>query len=139
MKNQYTFLAIVIVILLAGTVLYAASQKKDTAVQQLSYTTITAQEAKKLMTENANAVIVDVRTRAEYDEIHIPGAVLVPNETIGNTAPSQLPEKNALLLIYCRSGNRSRQAAEKLAALGYTQVYNFGGIINWPYETVSEQ
>lgn len=104
---------------------------------QAEYRKITADEAKEKMDANESAIVVDVRTQSEYDERHIEGAILIPNETIGDTTPEQLPDLNAEILIYCRSGNRSRQAAEKLIALGYTQVYDFGGIIDWPYETVS--
>jgi len=79
--------------------------------------------------------VVDVRTAEEYAEAHIPGAILLPNEDIGDTAPEQLPVLDAEILIYCRSGNRSAQAAKKLVALGYTNVSDFGGMIDWPYET----
>ena len=81
---------------------------------------------------------MDVRTKAEYDGGHIANAVLVPNETIADTSPPELPDKTATLLIYCRSGRRSRDAAEKLLALGYENVYDFGGINDWPYETVTQ-
>jgi rhodanese-related sulfurtransferase len=82
------------------------------------------------------AILLDVRTPAEFAEKHIPGALLIPNETIGDTPPPELTDLNAEILIYCRSGSRSRQAAEKLIAMGYTAVYDFGGIASWPYETV---
>ena len=79
--------------------------------------------------------LVDVRTPEEYDEGFIENAILIPNETI-NEAPTELPDKDAVILVYCRSGNRSRQAANKLVDLGYTNIYDFGGIIDWPYEIV---
>ena len=81
--------------------------------------------------------MLDVRTPAEYTERHIPGAINVPNETIGSTAPEQLPDRKQLILVYCRSGNRSKQAADKLVALGYTNIAEFGGINSWPGETVA--
>ena len=86
--------------------------------------------------EAGGATVVDVRTAEEYGESHIPGAVLVPLDTIGSQRPAALPDTGAELLVYCRSGVRSRAAAEQLVALGYQQVYDFGGIIDWPYETV---
>lgn len=102
-----------------------------------TYRQITMQEAVELMTGESGYVLLDVRTPQEYAERHIPGAINLPNETIG-TAPLQaLPDKAQTLLVYCRSGNRSKQAAEKLAALGYTNVLEFGGINQWTGETVS--
>ena len=82
-------------------------------------------------------IILDVRTQDEYEESHIPGAILIPNETIGTEMPEQLPDAGQEILVYCRSGNRSAQAAKKLVEAGYTQIYDFGGIMDWPYETVS--
>lgn len=99
------------------------------------YHKISPREAKERM-EAGGATVVDVRTAEEYGESHIPGAVLVPLDTIGSQRPAALPDTGAELLIYCRSGVRSKAAAEQLAALGYQQVYDFGGIIDWPYETV---
>lgn len=99
------------------------------------YHKISPREAKERM-EAGGATVVDVRTAEEYGESHIPGAVLVPLDTIGSQQPAALPDTGAELLVYCRSGVRSRAAAEQLAALGYQQVYDFGGIIDWPYETV---
>ena len=108
------------------------TSEEDSAV---SYTKITAEEAKELMDTETDYIILDVRTEEEYNESHIPGALLLPNETIGTDEISELPDKDQLILIYCRSGNRSAQAAEKLVDLEYTNVYDFGGIIDWPYET----
>ncbi len=89
------------------------------------------------MMADKTVTILDVRTEAEYAQGHIEGAILIPNETITTTArPTALTDLNAVVLVYCRSGSRSGQAAKKLVALGYTQVYDFGGIIDWPYEVV---
>lgn len=99
-----------------------------------AYHKITAAEAKQMM-DAGGVTIVDVRTEEEYGQSHIPGSVLVPNETIGDAPPAQLPDPDAVLLIHCRSGVRSRQAADKLVKLGYTRIYDFGGIVDWPYET----
>ena len=97
-------------------------------------TVLTAEEAYQRMESGDPIVIVDVRTEEEYNTGHIEGAILIPNETILDTKPELLPDEDAEILIYCRSGNRSAKAAKKLAALGYTNIYDFGGIIDWPYE-----
>ncbi|MGI5172603.1 rhodanese-like domain-containing protein [Treponema sp. OMZ 840] len=112
-----------------------AAGTKEKHMQKNSFSTISAQEAKARM-DKGGVIIVDVRTQAEYDSGHIPGAIVIPNETIGSSRPAQLPDLNAEILVYCRSGARSRNAAGKLAALGYTAIYDFGGIISWPYEVV---
>lgn len=88
----------------------------------------------QIMEENENYIILDVRTIAEYNEGHIPNAICIPNETIDENVVNKLPDKNQMILVYCRSGNRSRQAAEKLKKLGYTNLIEFGGIIDWKGE-----
>ena len=103
-----------------------------------TYRRITPDEARMLMSTVPDHVILDVRTPEEYRERHIPHALNIPNETIGASAIPALPNQDQLILVYCRSGNRSRQAAEKLAKLGYTNVVEFGGINSWPGETVTE-
>jgi len=118
------------VLLLAGC---GAAQE-----QSPTYRQITMDEAVTMMAEEADYIILDVRTREEFANFHIPGAINIPNETIGTEEISRLQDKNQLILVYCRSGNRSKQASEKLAALGYTNIVEFGGIIDWPGETVSE-
>ncbi len=100
------------------------------------YQKITAEEAKAKMDSGDAFILVDVRTEDEFNAEHIEGALLIPNETILSEQPTLLPDKNATILIYCRSGNRSQQAADKLIQMGYTQVFDFGGIIDWPYDTV---
>ena len=104
-----------------------------------SYTQISQEEARRIMEEETGYLIIDVRTEEEFNEGHIPGAVNIPNETIADTRPPQLPDSGQKLLIYCRSGNRSRQAAQKLADMGYTGVYEFGGINTWDGEITVEQ
>ena len=96
------------------------------------------QEAVNIMQTEENYVILDVRTAQEFASGHIPGAVLLPNETIGTEDIPLLPDKDQLILVYCRSGNRSKQAAEKLAQLGYTNIVEFGGINSWTGEIVTE-
>lgn len=100
------------------------------------YIQITQEEAKSMMQQDDGHVVVDVRRRDEFDAGHIPGAILVPNESIGSEQPEALPDLDQIILIYCRSGNRSKQAAEKLSRIGYTKLYEFGGIIDWTGEIV---
>ena len=99
---------------------------------------ITAEEAKKIMDTESEYVILDVRTEEEFAQGHIPGAILIPDYEIREEAESSLPDKDALILVYCRSGRRSKNAAQILAELGYTNSREFGGILDWPYETVTE-
>lgn len=100
------------------------------------YTLITPLEAKTIMEEQSDVIVLDVRTAEEFAEGHIKGAILLPNDEITAKAASVLPDKNQVILVYCRSGRRSALAANELVALGYTRVFDFGGIISWPYETV---
>lgn len=101
------------------------------------YHTLSSDEAKTLLDSSSPPTLVDVRTSAEYAERHIPNAILIPNETIKDVPPKELPDPDAQILVYCRTGVRSRQAANKLVAMGYTRVYDIGGISSWPYETVA--
>jgi phage shock protein E len=100
--------------------------------------TLTPEEAKARLDSGDAVTLLDVRTEAEYEESHIPGAVCLPVESIGTQPPASLPDPDAEILVYCRSGRRSAQAATKLAKLGYTNVSDFGGILNWPYETTTD-
>ena len=102
-----------------------------------SYRQVSQEEAARLMAENPDCVILDVRTREEYEEAHIPGAICVPNETIGEEDVPELSDKAQLILVYCRSGRRSKEASQKLFDLGYTNIVEFGGIQTWPGETVA--
>ena len=102
-----------------------------------SYRQINMDEAITMMEEGSGYIILDVRTPEEFAERHIPGAINIPNETISTEKIPELPNKDQLILVYCRSGNRSKQASEKLVALGYTNIVEFGGINDWPGETVS--
>ena len=103
-----------------------------------SYTQISQDEAKQMMEQDGTQIIVDVRTQEEYDSGHIPGAICIPNESIGAEQPEELPDLDQVILIYCRSGNRSKQAAQKLFDIGYTNIYEFGGINDWTGEVVTE-
>ena len=102
-----------------------------------NYQQISMKEAVSIMETEDNYIILDVRTKEEYQEKHIPGAVNLPNEIIDTEEIPELPSKEQLILVYCRSGNRSKQAAKKLAALGYTNIIEIGGINDWTGETVS--
>lgn len=127
MKKWMMFL--LAVLLLTGC--SAEKGEKDVA----GYEMITAQQAKEITDTQEGYVILDTRTQEEYEQGHIPGAVLIPYDEILEKAEKVLPDKDQLILVYCRSGRRSKLAAQDLADLGYTDVKEFGGIIDWPYET----
>lgn len=122
-----------ILALLALSLLTACGQEKDKA-QEAVYVNITAQQAKEIMDTQEGYVILDTRAQEEYEEGHIPGAIVISHEEIPEKAESVLTDKNQLILVYCRSGRRSKLAAEVLVELGYTNIKEFGGIIDWPYE-----
>ncbi len=111
----------------------SADNEKNT---EPSYEQISAEEAKSLMDSEKDYIIIDARTESEFAEGHIEGAILIPEYEIAQRAEKELPDKDALILVYCRSGRRSKIASEELVKLGYTNVKEFGGIIDWPYETV---
>ena len=114
--------------------LTACGQNKENA-QGAGYVNITAEQAKEIMDTQEGYIILDTRTQKEYDESHIPGAILIPYDEVTERAEGVLTDKDQLILVYCRSGRRSKIAAEALVKLGYTNIKEFGGIINWPYET----
>ena len=99
-----------------------------------SYRQVSVDEAVKLMKNEKNYIILDVRRPDEYAEGHIPGAINIPNEQIGTSEIPRLPSKSQLILVYCRSGRRSKEASEKLVRLGYTNVVEFGSILDWKGE-----
>ena len=107
------------------------------AQKEQSYRQINMDEAIAMMEAESDYIILDVRTPEEFSEKHIPDAINIANETIGSEEIPELPDKDQLILVYCRSGNRSKQASEKLVALGYTNIVEFGGINDWPGEVVS--
>ena len=104
--------------------------------KELTYEQISPEEAKVLMESERGYVIIDARTEKEFAQGHIEGAILIPEYEIAARAERELPDKDALILVYCRSGRRSKIASAELVKLGYTNVKEFGGIIDWPYETV---
>ncbi len=127
----------------SGAVMDDAEKKEDGVDGALSdgenekegtYVSITAEEAKKIMDSEPDCVILDVRTEEEYAEGHIAGAVLIPDYEIGDRAREELPDQEQRILVYCRSGRRSKNASAELASMGYKNIREFGGIIDWPYE-----
>ena len=121
----------VILLLLALLLLTGCAQEVE---KEVNYENITAQEAKELMDREEGYVILDVRTEEEYAQGHIPGAILIPDYEIETKAEVILTDKDQMILVYCRSGRRSKNAAQALLELGYTDIREFGGIIDWPYE-----
>ena len=118
-----------IVILLSALLLTACAQE-----EQNMYEMITPKEAKEIMDSQEGYIVLDVREQEEFDQGHVPGAILIPYTKIEDQAEEHLPRKDQLILVYCRSGRRSKIAAEALVELGYTNVKEFGGILDWPYE-----
>ena len=129
------FSVMLILIITCIAVLYGCATGGENNMEN-SYEQITPTEAKAIMDEENGYVILDVRTQEEFDEAHIEGAILIPDYEIADKAEGVLKDKDQLILVYCRSGRRSKLAADKLVTLGYTNVKEFGGIIDWPYETV---
>ena len=129
------FSRIILPVLMTLSMIPASAQKKETT---MAYEQISQKEAKSLMDNNKNIVILDVRTKKEFDEGHIKGAINIPVETIGSIPPAQLRDKKQMILVYCRSGRRSKMAAQKLGTMGYENVLEFGGIMDWGYGTVKD-
>lgn len=138
MKNKFKLLWLVPFCLLAIGLASCGGNATDEVQTQMNntYVQISAAEAKALMDSEKDYVIIDARTQEEFDAGHIPGAVLIPEYEIADRAESELTDKNQLILVYCRSGRRSKIASQALVDLGYTNVKEFGGIIDWEYETV---
>ena len=129
------FSVILILIITCAAVLYGCTSGGENKMEN-SYEQITPAEAKEIMDTQDGYIVLDVRTQEEYDEAHIEGAILIPDYEVADKAESVLKDKNQLILVYCRSGRRSKLAASELVKLGYTNIKEFGGIIDWPYETV---
>lgn len=132
-KDEVMLVKKLIPILLAMLVFTACGQNKENT-QEAVYMNITAQEAKQIMDTQTGYVILDTRTKEEFDTGHIPGAIQISHDEVLEKAESVLVDKNQLILVYCRSGRRSKLAAEDLLKLGYTNIKEFGGILDWPYE-----
>ena len=125
-----------VLLLILSVVMLLSGCASANSSPSASYTQITQEEAKEMMKKDDGHIIIDVRRQDEYDEGHIPGAVLIPNESITDKQPEELPELDRIILVYCRSGRRSKEASQKLADIGYTNVYEFGGINTWTGEIV---
>ena len=124
-------------ILLSALFLTGCAASQSNTQGDTAYRQIGMQEAIRIMNEETGYIILDVRRVDEFAAGHIPGAINIPNESIGTDAIPELPDKDQLILVYCRSGNRSKQASKKLVDLGYTNIVEFGGILDWPGETVT--
>ena len=130
MKNVLSISLIVILMLIA----VACGIKKGANKGNGNYLSISAKEAKELMESEADYIILDVRAQEEYDQGHIPGAIVIPHTEIETEARDALPDKDKLILVYCRTGRRSKIAAQALAKMGYTNIKEFGGITDWSYD-----
>lgn len=137
--TKILLVAILSCMLLDGCNATDTGKEAGVTMEKAVYQQVSMEEAMELMKTEENYIILDVRSQEEYDEKHIPGAILVPNETIGTKDIPELPDKDQMILVYCRSGNRSKQAAEKLTALGYTNIIEFGGINDWPGEVETSE
>lgn len=140
MKKR-TILTSTVILLLALTSAIGLSScgttEEPTDEGKPTVTNITAEQGRDMMAQDEAIILVDVRTEAEFTEEHIPDAILVPIDELETLAPELMPDKEATYIIYCRSGNRSASAAQQLIELGYQKIYDMGGIIDWPYETVT--
>lgn len=139
LKASSVFLSLMLVFLLLLTACGTAeipAQENEGDQDMVKYVSITQDEAKTLMDSDDSIVILDVRSQEEYDEGHIENAILIPHDEISDRAEDELPDKNQTILVYCRSGNRSKVASKALAGLGYTDIREFGGINTWEYEIV---
>ena len=134
--TKYTFAALTLTFLLAATACGAADNEATapTAAADVTYEQLSAEQAKEIMDSEQPYYLIDARTDAEFAEGHIAGAVVIPEYEIAQRAENEIADKDALILVYCRSGRRSKIAAEEIIKLGYTNVKEFGGIIDWPYE-----
>ena len=126
----------ILAVLLSVLALFCLASCQEKPKTEASYKQISGAEAKALMDSEKNYIIIDARTQSEFDEGHIAGAILIPEYEIADRAEAELPDKDQLILVYCRSGRRSKIAAQALVDLGYTNVKEFGGIIDWEYEIV---
>ena len=135
MRNRIGLCALAALLLLGGCA--SPEPPADGGAESRSYIQISQDEAKAMMAEDDGHIVLDVRRQDEYDAGHIPGAVCLPNESIGTEPPAELPDRDQIILVYCRSGNRSKQAAQKLQEMGYTRVYEFGGILDWTGSVVT--
>lgn len=133
-KNKFMQINCIILIILTMLSICGCTKNNMEDTMKNSYNQISMAEAKLIMENEEDIIILDVRTESEYYEGHIPQAINIPNENIKSEEIAELPDKEQKILVYCRSGNRSKQAAQKLAELGYSNIYEFGGIMDWDGE-----
>lgn len=140
MMNRIFYFILIIFVCLSFFVGCSLSnlENTDTNTIEITYEQITQDEAKSIMDSEESYILLDVRTQEEYDAEHIEGAILIPDYEIEIKAESILTDKNALILVYCRSGRRSKNSASQLVTLGYTNIKEFGGIIDWEYDTITK-
>ena len=131
MKKVY--MGILVLLAVISMVGCGKTESEEQKVEQ-KYQSVSMGELEELLNTEENSILVDVRTEEEFAQGHIPGAICIPNETIGDNAISELPDEEQTVFVYCRSGNRSKQAAAKLAALGYSNIVESGGILDWDGE-----
>ena len=136
LRNNKRIISLYLCTLLYLLLLSGCSQSET--ITETNYMQITAKEAKNIMDNETDYIILDVRTEEEFSEGHIDGAILIPDYEITDKAEEILTDKNQLILVYCRSGRRSKLAADSLATMGYTNIKEFGGIIDWPYDVVTK-
>ena len=137
MVSKWIYVILIIAVIVIGVIMFTnKNTDKDVNKTNFGVKHVTMDEIVEIMEENEGYIILDVRTIEEYNEGHIPNAICIPNETIDENVVNILPDKNQLILIYCRSGNRSKQATDKLENLGYTNLIEFGGIMDWKGEIV---
>ena len=135
--KKVIYIIVLIIIIVGGFTLVIENKENSIDNKEESVIKyVSMDEIVQIMNENSNYIILDVRSMQEYNEGHIPNAICIPNETISEDIINKLPNKEQLILIYCRSGNRSKQAAQKLKNLGYTNLIEFGGIIDWAGDIV---
>ena len=137
MQRKLVLAAAIVAALGAATLVGCVASSKS-AASSAAYRQVSQQEAQSMMQSESGYVIVDVRRADEFASGHIPSAINIPNESINETRPAELPDLKQLIMVYCRSGNRSKQAAKKLADMGYTNIVEFGGINTWPGEIVTD-
>jgi len=136
MKKFFWLMSLTLAAFLAGGCGGTSGGTVKTAGSPAAVRHLTIEEAKKMMATEKGYILLDVRTQKEYEEGHLPGAICIPNETLDTTPPAALPDKNQLIFVYCWSGQRSHATAQKLAKMGYTNVVEFGGIMDWKCELV---
>ena len=136
--RKILLITFIVMMIFTGCTAEKEVQETDisSTAEELGYEQISQEETQRIMDTEDNIIILDVRTQQEFDEGHIPNAICIPNETITDDDIAQLPDKQQTILVYCRSGRRSKEASKKLSLLGYTNIKEFGGIIDWIGEVV---